>query len=171
MAEAAAVAEQGSKRSVKPALLLGLAAASVLGGAGFYAVNAGLILPAPGADAESASAYKDKPSDTGGGPAPAADAAFVAIEPLILNFGRGTATRHLRFRASLEVAPEYAHEVEAVLPRVVDVLITYLRALELADLERPDALTRLRSQLLRRVKMVTGDGRVRDLLVMEFVLN
>jgi len=32
-------------------------------------------------------------------------------------------------------------------------------------------LLRLRSQMLRRVQVVTGEGRVRDLLIMEFVLN
>jgi flagellar FliL protein len=47
----------------------------------------------------------------------------------------------------------------------------YLRALEAGDLEDRSALTRLRGQMLRRVKMVTGRGRVNDLLIMEFVLN
>ena len=48
---------------------------------------------------------------------------------------------------------------------------SYLRALELRDLEDPSALTRLRAQMLRRVQVVAGPERVNDLLVMEFVLN
>ena len=47
----------------------------------------------------------------------------------------------------------------------------YLRAVEVADLEDRTALVRLRAQMLRRVQIVTGEGRVRDLLVTEFVIN
>jgi len=42
---------------------------------------------------------------------------------------------------------------------------------ETKDLEDPLALVRLRAQMLRRVQMVTGEGRVRDLLITEFVIN
>ena len=56
-------------------------------------------------------------------------------------------------------------------PRVVDVLNSYLRALEPSDLEANSILVRLRAQMLRRIQIVTGAGRVNDLLIMEFVLN
>jgi flagellar FliL protein len=51
------------------------------------------------------------------------------------------------------------------------VLNGYLRAVETSDLENPAALVRLKAQMLRRIQIVTGEGRVRDLLVSEFVLN
>jgi flagellar protein FliL len=57
------------------------------------------------------------------------------------------------------------------MPRIVDVLNGYLRAVEVREFEDPAALVRLRAQMLRRVQIVTGEGRVRDLLVTEFVLN
>ncbi len=57
------------------------------------------------------------------------------------------------------------------MPRVVDVLNGYLRALEIQDIESAAALTRLRAQMLRRVQIVAGPGRINDLLIMEFVLN
>lgn len=47
----------------------------------------------------------------------------------------------------------------------------YLRAVETSELEQRAALVRMRAQMLRRVQVVTGEGRVRDLLIMEFVLN
>ncbi len=50
-------------------------------------------------------------------------------------------------------------------------LNSYLRAVEVRQLEDPSALLRLRAQMLRRVQIVTGEGRVRDLLISEFVLN
>lgn len=95
---------------------------------------------------------------------------FVPVEPLVisLNDGRGT---HLRFRAQLEVKPGRKAAVMHLLPRVVDVLNGYLRAVDLADLQDNAALVRLRAQMLRRVQVVTGGELVTDLLIMEFVLN
>jgi flagellar FliL protein len=69
------------------------------------------------------------------------------------------------------VAKDKAEEVTGLVPRILDVLNGYLRALDVAELEDPDALVRLRSQMLRRIQIVTGEGRVRDLLVTEFVLE
>lgn len=58
-----------------------------------------------------------------------------------------------------------------LLPRVVDTLNTYLRAVDVADLAAPAMAVKIRAQMLRRVQIVTGEGRVRDLLISEFVLN
>ena len=58
-----------------------------------------------------------------------------------------------------------------MLPRIVDVMNGYLRAMDKAVLEDPAGLVRMRAQILRRIQIVTGEGRVRDLLVTEFVLN
>jgi flagellar FliL protein len=90
---------------------------------------------------------------------------------MIISIGRGGLARHLRFEAQLEVDPARASEVTTLMPRVVDVLNGYLRAVDVSDLEDPASLVRLRAQMLRRVQIVTGEGAVRDLLVMEFVVN
>jgi flagellar FliL protein len=57
------------------------------------------------------------------------------------------------------------------MPRILDVLNGYLRAIDIAQLEDPSALLRIRAHMLRRIQIVTGEGRVRDLLITEFVLN
>jgi len=101
----------------------------------------------------------------------AAPASFVELDPLLISLGSNGNSQHLRFRASLEVVPGYETEVANVTPRVIDVLNAYLRAVELSMLENPKALIKLRSQMLRRIQLVTGDGRVRDLLILEFVLS
>ncbi len=144
--------------SKKP-MLLGAVLALVLGGGGFYAVQTGLILGAPAPEVTE-DQIKALPN-----------VGFVEIEPLIISLGHEAANRHLRFRAQLEVAEGYEADVRAMLPRVTDILNGYLRAVELHELEDPNALIRLRAQMLRRIQIVTGEGRVRDLLVMEFVLN
>jgi flagellar FliL protein len=69
------------------------------------------------------------------------------------------------------VPSAYAGEVAMLKPRILDVLNGYLRAVDPAELEDPAALVRLRAQMLRRIQIVTGEGRVRDLLVTEFVMN
>ena len=99
------------------------------------------------------------------------DLAFVPIEPMTVSVGGPSVRRHLRFRAELEVDPAGQADIEKLLPRVVDVLNTYLQSLSIAEIEDPSALLTLRSQMRRRIDLVVGGDRVHDLLVMEFVLN
>lgn len=145
------------KRSKKP-LIIGAVLALLLGAGGFYAAFSGLILaPSEGHATDEVASLPD--------------IAFVPVDPLVISLGDGAANRHLRFTSQLEVAGGHAEEVTHLLPRIMDVMNGYLRAIEVAELESPAGLVRMRAQMLRRVQMVTGDGRVRDLLVTEFVLN
>ena len=93
-----------------------------------------------------------------------ADIAFVPMDPITISLRARRSARMLRFTGQLEVAPESAAEVAGLMPRVLDVLNTYLRAVEVRDLESPRRWSRLRAQMLRRVQVVTGEGKVRDLL-------
>ena len=149
------------KRSKLP-LLIGLVLALAGGGGGFYATWSGMIL-----GPESAEHTEEEEHHAEAVP----DVAFVPVDPLVVSLNGSSRAKHLKFRAQLEVPAAYQPDVEKLLPRVVDVLNSYLRALEVADLEDQSALTRLRAQMLRRVQIVTGQGRVNDLLIMEFVLN
>jgi flagellar FliL protein len=164
--EAAAGEEPRKKKGGKTGLFLGLVLALVLGGGGFYAVHSGLLFAPPGEDVAAAPSAKPQPV---AGPLPGV--AFVAVDPLVVNLGPAGAGRHLRFRAQLEVGAEHVAAVTLMLPRVTDVLNGYLRAVDMTDLSDPMSLQRLRAQMLRRVQVVTGEGRVRDLLIMEFVLS
>ncbi len=167
------------KKASKLPLLIGLVLALAGGGGGFYAAWSGL-LPF-GGSAASKEADHGAPAEADGGshanahdsdaPMPDARVAFVELPQLIISMGRTSDMHHLRFQASLEVAPDHAGEVETLKPRVIDVLNSYLRALRPADIEAPGALIRIRGQMLRRIQLVAGEDRVRDLLVMEFVLN
>ena len=164
MSAEADVAETAPKKASKLPLLLGIVFALAGGGGGFYAVQAGIIGGGGKAEesAEAAPVEEGKPKEA---------VSFVALDPLVISLPKSGGRDHLRFAAQLEVKPDYAAEVEAIKPRIVDVLNSYLRAVELAELEDPAALMRLRAQMLRRVQVVVGDGRVNDLLIMEFVLS
>lgn len=160
------MADDSKDADAKPAksggkgLLIGLVAALLFGGGGFYATWSGLVGGHSG-DSKHAAAEL----------APLSPVTFVPLDPLVISLGSSGQNRHLRFTGQLEVAAEYAAEVTLILPRVLDLLNGYLRAVDVALLEDPSSLFRLRAQMLRRVQVVTGEGRVRDLLVTEFVLN
>ncbi|MGC9418060.1 MAG: flagellar basal body-associated FliL family protein [Rhodovulum sp.] len=161
-------AEASGKKSKKP-LILGLVGALVLGGGAFFALYSGMILGGDDHAADSAAAHGE--GDGHGGESALGKVAFVAVDPLIITLDPRAQSRHLRFQAQLEVTPAYEEEVTLLMPRVLDVLNSYLRAVEAAELEKPTALINLRAQMLRRVQLVTGQDRVRDLLITEFVLN
>jgi len=161
--EQSAESEAPTKKS-KLGLLIGLVLAAVLGGGGFFAVYSGMLLGA-GEDMADAGHSDAVVIDE------LAPVSFVALDPLVISIGRGSTARHLRFRAELEVTPGAESDVKQLAPRMMDVLNSYLRAIEVSDLEDPSALIGLRAQMLRRIQLVTGDGRVRDLLIMEFVLS
>ncbi|WP_435257344.1 flagellar basal body-associated FliL family protein [Thioclava sp. FR2] len=144
----------------KKSTLLGLLGAVILGAGGFAVTYLGLIpLPGVGSKEDSHSV------------APLPDVGFVALDPLTVSLGTSSTARHLRFAAQLETAQPYADEVRQMAPRILDVLNSYLRAVEVAQLEDPAMLSRLKAQMLRRIQIVTGEGRVTDLLISEFVLN
>ncbi len=153
--------EEPAKPSKLP-LILGLVLALAGAGGGFFAVSSGMLFPGH-SPAEHASATV--------APDALPDVVFLEIEPIMISLSGNRNVQHLRFRGQLEVEASYSSDVEHIMPRVVDVLNSYLRALELQDLQDPLALPRLRGQMLRRVQVVAGKGRIRDLLIMEFVLN
>lgn len=160
MSAAADSAPPRAKRSKLP-VILGVVLALAGGGAGFMAVQKGL-LPF-GTESEQIEEHAPPP--------PIAPVAYVAIDPLIVTLPRSSGRQYLRFVVQLEVEPAHLAEVEAIRPRIIDVMNGYLRAVAPADFEGQGVLEPLRAQLLRRIQVVTGEGRVRDLLVMEFLLN
>jgi flagellar FliL protein len=178
MTNAAEIADaEPAPKTGKLGLILGLVGALALGGGGFYAVYAGMLQPSAllGGGGHDTGGHASGGHGSGGHgvpePAALADVAFVPMDPIMISLNPGGTARHLRFSGQLEVAPEDAATVAALMPRVLDVLNTYLRAVQARDIEDPAALARLRAQMLRRIQVVTGDGQVRDLLITEFVLN
>ena len=164
MTMGADVDQDAPKKASKLPLLIGLVLAILGAGGAFFAVQADLFGGVGTAHAVDA---HEIAADEG----PELSVSFVPLDPLIISLPGTDGRDHLRFAAQMEVPPNYAAEVEAIKPRIVDVLNGYLRAIDIAELEDPATLTRLRAQMLRRIQVVTGPGRVNDLLIMEFVLS
>lgn len=167
-------------RKKSKGLLFGLVGAILLGGGVFYGVYSGLVpLPFGGASATDDTDY------AGGGGGQAGDAkkvgtehradpgpmAFVPLQEFLISLGPDARSRHLKMVVSVEVRPDSLDAVSATTPRIVDVLNTFLRAVDERDFETPRAMLRLRAQMLRRVQLVAPQNTVRDLLIQEFVLN
>jgi len=163
MADANATDVDTKKKSSKLMILLAPILGLIGAGGGFYAAYEGLI---PGTDRTEPEMVAKSES----GSAMHEDIGFVALDPLTISLGQNSGL-NLRFRAQLEIREQNREEVEKLLPRVVDVLNSYLRAIDVEDIEGTASLVRLRAQMLRRVQVVTGIDRVQDLLVMEFVVN
>jgi len=153
--------DEAPKKGSKLPMILGLVLAILGGGGGFMAVQMGII----GGSSEEAHVEEVEEAEE------LPDLAFVPMETLVINLPQNAQAKHLLFTAQLEVEPSYSQEVTDLMPRIVDVMNGYLRAVDLADLEDPTSLIRLRAQMLRRVQVVVGEGRVKDILIMEFVLN
>jgi flagellar protein FliL len=160
MATAEATLEETPKKRSKKPLLIGLVLALILGGGGFYATFKGMVLGGGGEAAQEEH-----------GPGPLLGIAFVPLETIVVSLAPDSGSEHLRFTAQLEVVDTAAADVTTLTPRILDVINSYLRAIDTASIEDPQAMARLRAQMLRRIQVVTGEGRVRDLLITEFVLN
>ncbi|MBF9035262.1 flagellar basal body protein FliL [Rhodobacterales bacterium HKCCE2091] len=173
------------KKGMLIPLVAGLVLAIAGGGGGFWAVSSGPLSGMFGGGAEDSHAeddghgdsgdshatddgHGDDGHDTAGGFVPVA---FIPLDTVTISLGPDSGNRHLIFSAQLEVAPEHAQDVEALAPRVLDVLNSYLRIVGIDELSRPESLARIRAQMLHRIQIVAGDGRVRDLLITEFVVN
>ncbi len=148
--------ENPPARSRKP-LIFGLFLTLLTAGAGFAAGVMGLV---PGLGGRGESPAEQTPAT-----------AFVAVPPVVISIAGIEGVSHLRFAAEIEVDPAYRAEVEALAPRVLDVFNSYLRAVDPALFSERAALVKVRAQLLRRIQLILGPDRVRDLLVTEFVLN
>ena len=152
-----AAATQSSKKGKLLPILLGLFGAATLGGGAFYAVYSGLVLspnPQPAAPAQIAQDFK-----------------FVPIDVITISLPPQSGARFLRFAGQIEVAESSLEKMEHMQPRFIDLINTYLHAVDIDDLREPAALIRLRAQVLRRLQMIAGEGHVRDFLITEFILD
>lgn len=166
-------AEDAPPKKKSKALLFGLIGAVVLGGGAFYGVYSGLVpLPFGGEDNVAAKEKNEAASEEDHYSNPATLAAtFVPLEEMVISLGPDSVAKHLQVKVSIEVEPGTEVDVQTISPRIVDVLNTYLRAIDSKDLENPRSMTRMRAQMLRRVRLVAPQGAVRDVLIQQFVLN
>lgn len=157
--------DQPRKKTGVKGLLVTLVLFTIAAGAGFFTVYSGMVMAPEGS--KTATAHTDADLYEATHPAPT----FVPLQPLMVTLGRGDTLEQLRFEGHLEVRPGTEETVTQLMPRVMDVLNGYLRAVEIGDLADPSSLMTLRAQMLRRIQIVIGDGIVTDLLISKFLLS
>jgi flagellar protein FliL len=163
--EQSTVATANPKKKSRKPLILGVIGAIVLGGIGYFITNTGIFKFGGNGENQSgvghAAVAMSQPMN----------ATFVALERMIISLGKEQSGRHLIFAANIEVDPLFVAEVTNLIPRFSDVLNTYLRAVSVDELESPSSLFKLRSHMLRRIQIVAGSEKVKDLLISEFVID
>jgi flagellar FliL protein len=169
MADEEETEEPKKKKGLLIPLLIGVVLAVVGGGGGFWAVSQGPLSGSAGEETSEGTSGENDEEDSGYGAV--AEVAFFELETLIVSLGAQESGQNLIFTAALEVDPTYLEEVTQLSPRVLDVLNSYLRVISVSELSDPTSLARMRAQMLRRIQVVTGPGRVRDLLVTQFLVN
>lgn len=100
-----------------------------------------------------------------------ANYSYIPVDPIIISLAQPAKSKHLRFRAELEVIPGFEAEVTQKLPRIVDVLNDYLRAVDVEDLEKKAIIYELKRNMLHRISLVVGTQKVNSILVLEFVFT
>ena len=96
---------------------------------------------------------------------------FVEFPEMTLSLPNGGRPRQLRLKLAVEVNGDPATvQAELLSPRIYDSLLLYLRTLHDSEMEGALAMDRLRGDLHRRLDLVLGPGRVRDVLITSFVV-
>jgi flagellar protein FliL len=96
---------------------------------------------------------------------------FITLPAIIIPLGDHANAKHLRAIFSIETDPNYTKRIDKLKPRLMDMLNTYLRAVEEKELTQPERFQNLQAQMLRRARLVAGENAIKNLLVQDFVLQ
>ena len=135
----------------------------VLGGGAGAAYFTGLLNPLLGVEeATVADEHADAPAENG-------PTVYYELPEMLVNLNSaGKKTNYLKILVSLELEnAEAVHEIEAVLPRIIDSFQVYLRELRIDDLRGSAGLYRRREELLLRVNAAVDPVEVKDVLFKE----
>ena len=193
--EGAAEGEDGAapgkkKLPMKMLVIAGAAAVLVLGGGGTGAFIFLKPKPKPAAEAgahgekpEKPKKAKKKDSGHGGGDKPEAGAptvkegpdgvVFYTLPDMVVNMqtadGKPT---YLKLKLTFELPDEHVAEVlNPNMPRLQDMLQTFLRELRPEDLQGSQGSYQLRMEILRRVNLVVAPTKVNAVLIEEMLIN
>jgi flagellar protein FliL len=161
------IAEEPPKKSGAKGLIVLLAVIVLAGGGGFAAGMMGLVPipmghPAPDAKHDP---HHDVAAVSDMVPT------FHALPDLTIPLGKGSSAQYLRAKLQLETDAEHADAVRQSEPRIVDTLNIFLRAIDERDVASILAMEKLRAEMLRRVRLVTGEEAVHSVLIGEFLLR
>lgn len=97
----------------------------------------------------------------------------VALDSVVVNVAQTEGRRYLKATVHVEVPEEekVVKEVEARKPQLLDLIVATLTKKSLSDVTAPEALDRLRDEVLERMTQALGPERVRRVYITEFVVQ
>ena len=97
----------------------------------------------------------------------------MALDSVVVNIAQTEGRRYLKATVHLEIPEEekLVKELESRKPQMIDVIVSTLSKKTLTDVTAPEALDRLRGEMLERLTAVMGADRVRQVFVTEFVVQ
>lgn len=101
-------------------------------------------------------------------------AVFVDMPDVLVNLSNtgGERTQYLKVKIVLELPDQkLVHEIQPLMPRVVDAFQTYLRELRPTDLDGSAGLYRLKEELTRRVNAAVAPNHITAVLFKEIIVQ
>ena len=161
------VKKKGGKLKLIILLLLVL---GILGGGGFAAWKFYLQPKMAGEAAAEAPAEGEghKPAEE----APATGGQLVTLDSFVVNLSDPMGRRYLKTTMDVEVVDaSSAAELTAAMPKVKDTLLLLLSSKSFEDISSMDRKLELKNQIVDRLNLILGKGKVRNVYFTEFVVQ
>lgn len=161
------VKKKGGKLKLIILLLLVL---GILGGGGFAAWKFYLQPKMAGEAAAEAPAEGEgaKPVEE----APATGGQLVTLDSFVVNLSDPMGRRYLKTTMDVEVVDaSSAAELTAAMPKVKDTLLLLLSSKSFEDISSMDRKLELKNQIVDRLNLILGKGKVRNVYFTEFVVQ
>ena len=101
----------------------------------------------------------------------AGDIAYFTPEPMVVSIRPVGRVRHLKIAYAVETTASSEGLFRANDLRIKDVLTTYLRSLDIATIEDPAAMDRIRAQIQKRISLVVSPAPVTTILITDFIIS
>jgi flagellar FliL protein len=97
----------------------------------------------------------------------------IALDAVVVNLAQTEGRRYLKAAVHVEVPEDekVVKEVEARKPQLLDAIVSALAKKSLTDVTAPEALDKLRGEMLERMGQTLGPERVRRVFITEFVVQ
>jgi flagellar FliL protein len=97
---------------------------------------------------------------------------MVKLKPLIVNLSDEGGMRYVKTSIVLEITQEeYLQEVEALMPPILDLIISTLCDKKLADLKTPQFKEALKKELIEKSHQMLGAQKIRNIYFDEFIFQ
>ena len=99
------------------------------------------------------------------------DIAYFQLDPFVVSISPADDIRHLKISLIIKTPTDSKSAIENYTFEIRDIMTSYLRSIELTQIEAPAAMQSMREQLVRRIQFVSPNAVIEDVLITEFILT